>query len=233
MKCCSTPTVALMVFLLVAGTAAASADEVPDPCKLLSESDLRTTLGIAGPLEIAPTPYAPPIDDFQLVDMGFGNLGIGIPGMLEPRENTLVCRGNAGDIGLSIKVTALKQAEADEKESRRILALLERRDGYKTKNAIYGAITCEEILAPASDMLGREAQPNDLRVTRVNCEANHSGWQIEIAAIPLQPKKDSPFTIGKLRSLAELAAHRLQLVPPTPEQNIVTGTGGIPGGFVK
>jgi hypothetical protein len=209
------------------------ADEVPDPCKLLSESDLRAALGITGPLEIATTPYAPPINDFQLVDMGFGNLGIGIPGMLEPRRNTLVCRGNAGDVRLSIKVTALKQAEADEKEIRRILALLEQKNGYKTKNAIYGATTCDEILAPASDMLGREAQPNDLRVTRVNCEANHSGWRIEIAAIPRQAKKDPPFSMDKLRSLTILAAQHLPLVPPTPEQNIVRGTGGIPGGFVK
>jgi hypothetical protein len=124
---------ALIVLVLIAAPTFASTDEVPDPCKLLTEGEVNNTLGIDGPVAIELTPVAPSIAQLRVVDRGAGNIGLAIPASSGPRTNTLVCGARAGSIKLSIGVTAIPQAKVDEQESSTELDLLERKRGIKVE----------------------------------------------------------------------------------------------------
>jgi hypothetical protein len=126
----------LILLLLTTLPTLARADEVPDPCKLLSGSDLANTLGITSPVAIELTPIAPPTARSRVVDRGAGNIGLAIPVSSGPRTNTLVCGGRAGTVKLSIGVTALPQAKVDEEEDRTELSLLEGKRGFKWKHSV-------------------------------------------------------------------------------------------------
>ncbi|HUN59651.1 MAG TPA: hypothetical protein VMU41_16175 [Candidatus Binataceae bacterium] len=219
--------------MLIGSSKLAGADEVPDPCKLLSENDVQNTLGITGPVAMEPNPVAPPIARPRVVDRGTGNVGLAMPVSSSPRTNTLVCGGRAGSVQLSIGVTALPQAKLDEEEDRSQMDLLERKEGFKVETTNYGNTNCREILKPAADMLGRGAQLNNLVVAVMGCSVDRSGWQVGVVAKPWTPKKNPPFSTDKPRALTELAAQRLPPVPPTAAQNVTTTSAGVPAGFMQ
>jgi hypothetical protein len=223
----------LILLLLTTLPTLARADEVPDPCKLLSESDLENTLGITGPVAIELTPIAPPTARPRVVDRGAGNIGLAVPVSSGPRTNSLVCAGRAGSVKLSIGVTALPQAKVDEEEGRTELNLLEGKRGFKVASTAYGGTVCQEIMKPAADMLGRGAKMNNLVVAAMDCYLNRNGWRIAIAAKPWMPQKNPPFTTDKLHVLTELAAQRLSAVPPTAAQNVTTTNTVVPAGFMQ
>ena len=171
--------------------------------------------------------WAPPVAREHVAETRFGNLKLVIPLSDRQRENAFACLARAKDIWLEIEVTALHQAQVDDEKHRRDLDLLVRKLGYKVERSNYAVTSCETIFNPASDMLGREAQLGDLRVSQSRCYADRTGWQIEITAIPWQPKKELPFTTDKLHTLVELAAQRLRSTPPTPAQNVATTDDGM------
>jgi hypothetical protein len=232
MRSDSVAMLVMTVVLLSAGGVWARADEVPNPCKLVSESDVHSTLGVTGPFAMQPAPHAPPIYRARIVEMGSGHLGLAIPTYVGSRKNALVCGGRAGDINVSIGVVALEQGKADEAEDRKEWALLERKGTYKAERTVFGSTTCEETFGPARDLLGRGARPGDFRVSGMGCYTSRDGWQVEIAARPWLPKKEMPFTIGELRALVELAAERLPATRPTAAQNEVTPETSVPAGFM-
>jgi hypothetical protein len=78
-------TFVLTALLLVAIAASAWADDVPDPCKLLLESDMSSILGL-GSVEIQQAPTAPPVASYRVVDRGAGNIGLAIPVGSGPRK---------------------------------------------------------------------------------------------------------------------------------------------------
>jgi hypothetical protein len=224
--------VSLAFFLVVRGSAFAQAERIPDPCKLLSANQLRDALNITGPMNVAPTPLIPTIR-LELDDTFFGSLGVAMKTFPESVKNSLVCLGNAGDVELRIRVTALDQALADEAERRRVLPLLEQKCGYKANAATYGTIGCQEIFGPATDMLGRDPQFGNLTITSMTCDTDRNGWWIGVVALPRQPEKNLPFTMDNLHSLVELAAQRLRGGPPTPKQSAITQGNNVPAGFIS
>jgi hypothetical protein len=205
-------SVALAALLLITVSALSWADDVPDPCKLVSESDISKILGL-GSVEIQQDPAAPPVASFRVVDRGAGNIGLAMPVNSGPRKNTLVCGARAGSVRLAIEVTSAEQEKVDEADGHEQLQLLER-NGYKVEETTYGAISCQEILKPTSDMLGRKPELNNLVVANARCHLSSDGWQVAIAAFPWTPKKEPPVSIDKLRALTDLAAQHLSGAPP-------------------
>jgi hypothetical protein len=224
---------ALAILLLVTPPRSGRADEVPDPCKLLSASEMSGTLGVAGPVEIEPNPIAPPVATVRVVDRGGGNIGVAVPINSGPRKNTLVCGGRVGSVKLAIEVTSIPQAEADQEDSRQQLALVQRKRAVKLERLSYGTTTCEELLEPAADMLGREPQPNNPVLNRMRCYTDSNGWQVAITAVPWTPQKNPPFSTDKLGRLADLAAKHMLQGPPSPEQNVPEASHGVPAGFMQ
>jgi hypothetical protein len=216
-----------IILLLIGGTAKVWAGDVPDPCKLLSESDMSKVLGINGPSAIETTPVAPLISRPHVVDRGAGNIGLSVPVLSGRRTNTLDCGGRVGSVKLSIEVAAIPQAQADHAENSKELGLLERKLGYKAAQTTYGNTVCKELLVPPT----RGAESSN--VAKLTCYSSKNGWQVSVAAQPWLPQKDPPVALEKLRNLADLAAQRVPPVPPTAAQNAVTNDTGTPAGFMS
>ncbi|MGA2411507.1 MAG: hypothetical protein ABSG46_14110 [Candidatus Binataceae bacterium] len=224
---------ALSFLMLIFMPALAWPGEIPDPCKLLSQSDLSSTLGLADSVVIQPAAVAPPVAAARLVDRGAGNIGLAIPVSSGPRTNSLICEGRAGSVKFTIGVTSVPQAEADEEDDRQQLTLLQKRLALKVEQLTYGNTTCKELLAPAADLLGREQQPNNTEVKSLRCYMNRNGWRVTIMAIPWTLEQGPPFNSDKLHRLTELAAQHLPSVPPSSAQNIATEDAGVPTGFMQ
>src|SRR5712671_2034564 len=94
----STVAFGVILVLMFARGRLAQADEVPDPCKLLSATDEQDVLGTTSPFVMQSSSWAPAVGREHVAETRFGNLKLVIPLSDRERENALACLARARDL---------------------------------------------------------------------------------------------------------------------------------------
>jgi hypothetical protein len=202
-------TLQLLIFLFfLTQNVEVRAEDLPNPCNLLSASEIVETLGIQQPVDIDPTVYRN-IKAFMMFGAGpfFPVLNRFLYLAFYPLQaDEAICRGRAGDTWFAMQTMDANGTSLDKDSMPEWRARLEKY--VKIVETTEDGITCRENLAPARGLVSPKDN-SEIGVDSVVCSAVDGAHRVSIALIPQQATANPPVAIDKLRALTKLAATRI------------------------